>query len=189
GAEDVPEVLRDLQPCFGRVQDGKQPQVPGDHESRELVESELGPLIQAAFERHRAIEVNDDGRGWQIEEQDRRQPERHMRRPLFRRDADPWQSDDEQDLCQREINETEILAQIRAARIDRRRGPRVGAHRCHRCDAEYTRLRRFAATARQADPPLGGYGGQAVRQPATGNWQLATGNWQLATGNRNYLIA
>ena len=75
-------------------------------------------MIEAALERHRAVQVDDDRRRREIEEDDRGEPEDDVRRPLLRRDADPRQADDEEDLREREIDEAEILPQQGAARFD-----------------------------------------------------------------------
>ena len=80
--------------------------------------AELGPLIEAALERHRAIEVDDDSRRRQVEEHDGDEPEDDVRRALLRRDADPRQADDEQDLREGQIREPEVLAEPGAVRID-----------------------------------------------------------------------
>src|SRR5207244_10644250 len=112
------QILRDLQPRLRRVQDREQPEIPRDHEPGQLVEPELRPLIETALERHRAVQVDDDRRRREIEEDDRGEPEDDVRRPLLRRDADPRQADDEEDLREREIDEAATLPQQAAARSD-----------------------------------------------------------------------
>jgi len=111
---EVVEVLRDLQADLRGVQDREQPQVPRDQEADQIVESQLRPLIQPAFERHRAIEMDDDGGRGQIEKHDRREPEQDVRGALFGGDANPRQADDEQHLRQREIRDTQIPPKLDA---------------------------------------------------------------------------
>ena len=89
--------------------DRQQPEIPGHDESGELVEAELGPLIDAAFERHAAAQINDDGRLRNVEKQNREQPKEKMRLSELRRGADPARADNKENLRQNEIAETERL--------------------------------------------------------------------------------
>jgi hypothetical protein len=114
-AKNVSEVLGDLQARFGCVQDPEQPQVPGNQKAGQLVEPELRPLIQAAFERHRAVQMNDNGSGRNVKERCGADPEHDVRRPLLRGHADPGETDDEQDLGECEIDDAEVAPQLRAA--------------------------------------------------------------------------
>ena len=77
-----------------------------------LVEPELRPLVQAALERHQAIEVDDDDRRRHVEQDHRDQPEDDVRRSLFGGDANPRQADDEQDLRQGEVAKPQLPTQI-----------------------------------------------------------------------------
>ena len=106
--EDVDDVLRDLQSRVGGIEDGEQPQVPRDEEPGQLVEPELRPLVQAALERHQAIQVDDDDRRRDVEEHDRREPEDDVRRTELRRDTHPREPDDEEDLREGEIGQPEL---------------------------------------------------------------------------------
>ena len=117
-SEDVAEVLRELQSDVRHVQDREQPEVPGDDEADRLVEAELGPLIEAALERHRAVEPHGDDRRRHVEQRDGDQPEDDVRRSLLRGDADPLQADDEEDLREDEIADGQLFAQLGAARPD-----------------------------------------------------------------------
>ena len=85
----------------------------------------LRPLIQAALERHQPAEVDDDRRLRQIEEQDRSEPEHHLRVPELRRRADPAHADDEHDLLQHEIAQPELFLERRAPLLDRRSSGRA----------------------------------------------------------------
>jgi hypothetical protein len=87
-----------------------------------LVETELGPLIQAAFERHQAIQVDHHRGRRQIEQHEGQQPEDDVRRSELSRDADPREPDDEEDLREGEIADAELLLQRRAVRLDARLG-------------------------------------------------------------------
>ena len=71
----------------------------------------LGPLVEAAFERHQAIQVDHDGRQRQVEGEHRRQPEDYVGAAEFRRDAHPARTDDAEDLRQDEVAQSEFLAE------------------------------------------------------------------------------
>ena len=64
--------------------------------------------------------MNDDRRRRQVEEDDSGKPENDVRRTLFGSYADPGKADDEEDLREREIDEAEILGEVRATSFDRR---------------------------------------------------------------------
>ena len=51
--------------------DRQQPQIPRNHEAGEFVKGEFGPLVNTAFERHDAAEVNHYRGLWNVEEQNR----------------------------------------------------------------------------------------------------------------------
>jgi hypothetical protein len=51
GPHNVPEILSDLKTGLRGIEDGKQPEIPRDEKSRQLSESNLGPLIEPALER------------------------------------------------------------------------------------------------------------------------------------------
>jgi hypothetical protein len=75
-------------------------------------------LVQAAFERHQAVQVDhDDGRR-KVEQPEGQQPEDGVRGPEFPRDADPREPNDEEDLGQGEIANAEFLLERRALRLD-----------------------------------------------------------------------
>jgi hypothetical protein len=78
-------------------------------EAHGLVETELRPLIQAALERHQAIEVDHHRGGRQVEQHEGEQPEDDVRRSEFAGDADPREADDEEDLREGEIANAELL--------------------------------------------------------------------------------
>src|SRR5438876_11276914 len=40
--------------------DGEKPEIPRHHESGKLVETEFCPLVNTAFKRHEAVQINDD---------------------------------------------------------------------------------------------------------------------------------
>ena len=66
-----------------------QPKVPGDDKAGELVEAELGPLVEAAFERHDAVKINNNGGDRQIEKKDGEEPISGLRWAEFGGGADP----------------------------------------------------------------------------------------------------
>ena len=119
GPEDVAQVLRELQADVGHVEDREDPQVPRDDEPHELVEAELRPLIQSAFERHDLVEPDGDTRRREVEERDGDEPEDDVGRSLFRGDADPLQADDEEDLREDEVAKREVLAEGFATGLNR----------------------------------------------------------------------
>ena len=90
--------------------DGKEPQVPGDDKSRELIETELGPLINTAFERHPIAQVNDDGSLRNVKKQDGEQPKEKVRLAELGRCADPSRADNEENLSQDEVAQTDPRA-------------------------------------------------------------------------------
>jgi hypothetical protein len=54
----------------------------------------------------------------QVEEYDREQPVDYVRRALLGGHAHPWQSHDEQDLRQREVDDAEVFLEIGLAGLD-----------------------------------------------------------------------
>jgi hypothetical protein len=75
-------------------------------------------LVQATFERHQAVEVDDYGRRRQIKQHDGQHPQHDVRGSEFSRDADPREPDDEQNLREDEIAHAELFPQGRAVRLD-----------------------------------------------------------------------
>ena len=87
-----------------------------------MIETELRPLVQAAFERHQPIEVDHHRGGRQVEQDEGQQPEDDVRRSEFAGDTDPRQADDEEDLREGEIANAELFLQRRAVLLDARLG-------------------------------------------------------------------
>ncbi len=83
-----------------------------------LVKAELGPLIEAAFERHDAVQINHHRSDGQIEEQNGEQPVSGLRGTELRGGADPGCSDHKDDLGQGQIAQSELLFKLRALRKD-----------------------------------------------------------------------
>src|SRR2546423_1742264 len=75
-AERIRNIRRDEHAAEREHGDREQPLVPGHDESNELVEPELRPLIQTAFQRQAAIEINDDRALRDVEEHNREEPEK-----------------------------------------------------------------------------------------------------------------
>ena len=117
-SDRVGNVLLDDQADAGHHRDAKDPKVPGHHERDEIVERDLGPLIDATLERREAIQKDHDRRQRQIEGDDRQHPIRHLMASELRRPANPDCADDKNDLRQDEIEQAEFLFQRRAARFD-----------------------------------------------------------------------
>lgn len=78
--------------------DGQQPQIPRHHEAGEFIEREFGPLVNTAFERHCAAQVNDDDSLRNVEEHNRQEPEEEVRLAEFGCGADPTRADNEKNL-------------------------------------------------------------------------------------------
>src|SRR6185312_6597889 len=94
------------------------PQIPRGEKSPELTEADFGPLVESAFERQPAAEI-DHYRGLrQIEQQNGEKPEGALRFPQPRRDADPRGADDVEQLRENEIAERERTAERRALLLD-----------------------------------------------------------------------
>ena len=77
-ADGIGDVLLNNQTDARHHQNAEDPKIPRDHERKKITECDLGPLIQASFERRQAIEVNDHCGQRQIEGGDRDQPEGHL---------------------------------------------------------------------------------------------------------------
>ena len=77
-ADCISDVFLDNQTDARHHQDAEDPKIPGDHERHKIIESDLGPLIQAALERRQAIEINHNCGQRQIEGGDGDQPESHL---------------------------------------------------------------------------------------------------------------
>ena len=54
------------------IQHDEEPQIPGDEKPDLIAEGETRPFVEAAFERHQAVEVSDDQCQRDEEEQHRR---------------------------------------------------------------------------------------------------------------------
>jgi hypothetical protein len=79
------------------------PEVPADHESDELVERDLGPLIKAAFEWHQTVEKNDGCCERQVESDNGEDPENVLLVAESRCPADPECPYDKDDLRENKI--------------------------------------------------------------------------------------
>ena len=89
--------------------DGEQPEVPRHHKTGEVVETEFCPLINPAFKRHLAIQINDDRGLWNVKEHNGEQPKEKVRLSEFSRGADPARADHEKDLGQDQIAKAKRL--------------------------------------------------------------------------------
>ena len=97
-------------------------------ESAELAEADRRPLIQAALERHQAVEVDDDRRLRQVVQRHRREPEHHVPGAELGRGADPTRADDEHDLREDERRKAELLSEFRRVLLDVPHAIARGAH-------------------------------------------------------------
>src|SRR5207249_2956764 len=85
----------------------KQPEIPGHNKSGELVEAELGPLINAAFKRHPIAQINHDRGLRNVKKQNGEEPKEKVRLSELRRGADPARPDHKKNLRQNEIEKAE----------------------------------------------------------------------------------
>ena len=83
-----------------------------------LAESKLGPLIEASFERHQPVQVDDDDGAGHVEEDDGQQPEDDVRRAKSSRRANPAEPHDVEDLREHEIAQAELFLEGSAAAVD-----------------------------------------------------------------------
>ena len=111
GPEHVSEVRGHHEDDGAHDDHGVHPQIPRDQEARHLAEPLLGPLVEPAFQRHQAIEVDHDRRQRHVKREHRRQPEDHVRAPQFRRNAHPARTDHAEHLRQHEVAQAQFLAE------------------------------------------------------------------------------
>src|SRR5207249_9168572 len=98
--------------------DRKQPEIPGNDKSGELVEAKLRPLINAAFERHAIAQINHNRGLRNVEKQNREKPKEKMRLSKLRRGTHPTRADNEENLRQNEIEKAERFPERFTARFD-----------------------------------------------------------------------
>ena len=82
-----------------------------DQEAGHLAEAGARPTVEAAFERHAAAEMHDDGRERKIEEQHGGDPEDEVRAAELGGDSDPGGADHAEHLSEDEVEEAELLAE------------------------------------------------------------------------------
>ena len=87
----------------GDEKNGGCPEIEGDEESDHFAESQFGPLVEAALEGHFSTEVNDDDAGWNVKEQNGRNPVHDMRGAEFSGCAHPLEANDKERLGKDEI--------------------------------------------------------------------------------------
>ena len=117
-SERIRQVCRHLQANLRGVDDRVDPDVPRHEEAGKLAESKLGPLIEASFERHQPVQVNDDDGAGHVEEDDGQQPEDDVRRAKSSRRANPAEPHDVEDLREHEIAQAELFLEGSAAAVD-----------------------------------------------------------------------
>ena len=117
-ADGVGDVGGDGQALGRHEYDDVQPQIPADQESDEIVEAELGPLIESAFERHFTVEVDDDSGERSVEKQKCEEPENDLRGAQLGRGSHPMRADDVEDLGEDQIREAEFFFEFGAVGAD-----------------------------------------------------------------------
>jgi hypothetical protein len=108
-SKGVREIGGDYQPGAGQNRYSEDEEVPPDHERCKVVESDLGPLIETALERHQAIEKDYGGGKRKVERDDREDPEDVLVVAQPRGPADPERSDDEHNLRQDQVEQSELF--------------------------------------------------------------------------------
>lgn len=83
------------------------PDVPGDEESREVAEGDARPGVEAAFEWHLAVEVEDGSGHGQVKDGHCRDPVDSLRAAEQSCETDPSGADDEENLSKDEIEKRE----------------------------------------------------------------------------------
>ena len=98
GADEVGELGGDRVEDRGGDGDAVEPEVPRGHKAAEVAEGPAGPDVEAAFERHLAVEIDDgDGHG-EVEEDHGRDPRKSLGAAEAGSDADPGAAYDAEDL-------------------------------------------------------------------------------------------
>ncbi len=102
-----------------QVHEAVGPEVPGGEEADAVAEGCAGPDVEAAFERHLAVEVEDGDRHGQVEERHGAEPDDGLRASEAGGDADPCAADDAEDLREDEVAQTKLPLQAMARRFQR----------------------------------------------------------------------
>ena len=95
------------------------PEIEGDEESHQFAEAQFRPLIEAALEGHFSAEVNDDDAGWNVEQQNGRNPVHDVRGAEFAGCSHPLQADDEEGLRKDEVAEAKFFFEFAAVLLDK----------------------------------------------------------------------
>ena len=83
GTDGVGKIGRDDEPGAGHDGDAEQPEIPRHDEAGEFVEAKFRPLVEAAFQRHEAIEINHHRRHREVEKENGEQPIAVCAEPSF----------------------------------------------------------------------------------------------------------
>jgi hypothetical protein len=111
GADEVRELGGDGVEDGGGDGDAVDPEVPGGHEAAEISEGGASPDVEAAFERHLTVEIDDgDGHG-EIEEEHGGDPGEGLCAAKAGGDAYPGAADDAEDLREDEVAETKLAVE------------------------------------------------------------------------------
>ena len=103
GADEVGELSGDGVEDGGGDGDAVEPEVPCGHEAAEVAEGGARPDVEAAFERHLAVEIDDgDGHG-EVEEDHGGDPGEGLGAAKTGGDAYPGAADDAEDLREDEV--------------------------------------------------------------------------------------
>src|SRR6185312_1948060 len=89
-----------------------EPHVPGGHEAEGVPKGAACPHVQAAFERHRSVEVVDGHCHGQVERNQSEQPDHRLCTAQARGDAHPGAADDGEYLRKNQIAEAELSMEM-----------------------------------------------------------------------------
>ena len=111
-AEEIADFTGNLEEQESDDDETVGPDVPGGEEAERVAEGAAGPDVEAAFEGHFAVEIEDgDGHG-DIEEAEGDEPGDELGAAETGGDADPGAADDGEDLGEDEVAEAHLAGQM-----------------------------------------------------------------------------
>ena len=112
GADHEGKFAGQLEEQEGDDEDAVGPDIPRCEEADRVAEGAAGPDVEAAFERHLAIEeVDGDGHG-RVEDGEREEPDQRLCVAEAGGQTDPRASDDGEDLREDEVAEGELPGEM-----------------------------------------------------------------------------
>ena len=96
----------------------QQPNVPCRKKSDSIAKPQPGPFVEAAFQRHQAIQVSDDESVRHEEEKNRKQPQNYMSVARFHGRPIELRDDDDEDLGEYQVDDAEFAAERSTVGLD-----------------------------------------------------------------------